>query len=145
VRPDDQVQRVVAISGDSRKTLANFFRLQVWPMSRSIRTAIATMAFGFLIERFDLFIRFAAPKLDASADSPQGRNFADLVGFGLVVLGMAMIAVAALRFFRTAKQIASDVDEPAPGVRFDLTLAALLVLLGCSLLLYLPHMIRALP
>jgi hypothetical protein len=56
-----------------------------------------------------------------------------------------MIAVSALRFFRTAKRIASDVDEPAPGVRFDLTLAALLVLLGCSLLLYLPHVIRALP
>jgi hypothetical protein len=71
VRPDDQVQRVVAISGDSRKTLANFFRLQVWPMSRSIRTAIATMAFGFLIERFDLFIRFAASKLDVSAESAQ--------------------------------------------------------------------------
>jgi putative membrane protein len=99
------------------------------------------LAFGFLIERFDLFIRFAAPKLDIGGDTPQGRNFADIVGFGLVVLGTAMIAVAALRFFRTAKQIASDAEEPAPGVRFDLTLAALLVLLGCSLLLYLPHIV----
>jgi putative membrane protein len=108
-----------------------------------VRASIATMAFGFLIERFDLFIRFAAPRLDVGADSPQGRNFADLVGFGLVVLGMAMIAVAALRFFRTAKQIDSEETEPGPGVRFDLTLAALLVLLGCSLLLYLPHVIHA--
>jgi uncharacterized membrane protein YidH (DUF202 family) len=65
------------------------------------------------------------------------------VGFGLVVLGVAMIAVAALRFFRTAKQIASDVDEPAPGVRFDLTLATLLVLLGWWPLLYLPHVIHS--
>jgi hypothetical protein len=40
------------------------------------------MAFGFLIERFDLFIRFAAPKLDVSTESVQRRNFADLVGFG---------------------------------------------------------------
>jgi len=54
-----------------------------------------------------------------------------------------MIAVAALRFFRTAKQIDSEETEPGPGVRFDLTLAALLVLLGCSLLLYLPHVIHA--
>jgi hypothetical protein len=36
-----------------------------------VRTAIATMAFGFLIERFDLFIRFAASKLDVSAESAQ--------------------------------------------------------------------------
>ena len=44
----------------------------------------------------------------------------------------------AARFFRTARQIDAEDLEPGPGVRFDLALAALLVLLACSLLLYLP-------
>jgi uncharacterized membrane protein YidH (DUF202 family) len=51
---------------------------------------------------------------------------------------MAMIVIAAARFFRTARQIDAEDLEPGPGVRFDLALAALLVLLACSLLLYLP-------
>lgn len=104
-----------------------------------VRTAIAVMAFGFLIERFDLFIRFAAPRVANSAEAVQGRNVADVAGLAFVLMGMAMVIVAALRFFRTAKQI--DVEETVlgPGVRFDLALAILLVLLGCSLLLYLPQ------
>ena len=28
-----------------------------------VRTAIAVMAFGFLIERFDLFLKFAMPQM----------------------------------------------------------------------------------
>jgi hypothetical protein len=44
-----------------------------------------------------------------------------------------------VRFFTTARQIDSEEIARGPGVRFDLALAALLVLLGCSLLLYLPH------
>jgi hypothetical protein len=54
-------------------------------------------------------------------------------------MGVAMIVVAALRFFRTAKLIDAEGEAAGPGARFDLALAALLVLLGCSLLLYLPQ------
>jgi putative membrane protein len=102
-----------------------------------VRTAIATMAFGFLVERFDLFIRFA---LREGGDKvAAARNTADWAGLTLVLMGVAMVLIAALRFLRTAKQIDADDETPGPGVRFDLALAVLLVLLSCSLLLYLPH------
>lgn len=103
-----------------------------------VRTAIAVMAFGFLIERFDLFIRFAAPRI-ADPATTEGRNLADIAGLAFVLMGMGMIAIAAVRFFTTARQINSEDIARGPGVRFDLALAALLILLGCSLLLYLPH------
>jgi putative membrane protein len=103
-----------------------------------VRTAIATMAFGFLVERFDLFIRFASRE-GGEAKIQEARNTADWAGVFLVLMGVAMVVIAALRFWRTAKQIDADDEMPGPGVRFDLALAALLVLLGCSLLLYLPH------
>jgi len=103
-----------------------------------VRTAIATMAFGFLVERFDLFIRFASREIIGDSE-PRGRNVADVAGLAFVLMGMAMIVVAALRFFRTARQIDSEEETEGPGVRFDLALAALLVLLGASLLLYLPQ------
>jgi putative membrane protein len=105
-----------------------------------VRTAIAVMAFGFLIERFDLFLRYAAAA-GGRMSAAGGSFIADVTGLVFVVIGMAMIVVAALRFFLTARQIDSDQTLPGPGVRFDLALAALLVLLGCSLVLYLPNVV----
>jgi putative membrane protein len=105
-----------------------------------VRTAIATMAFGFLIERFDLFLKFASPALANSAP-PRNHGLANVAGLVFLVLGVAMIAVAALRFFRTAKMIDSEDVVANPGPRYDLALATLLVLLGCSLVLYLSHAI----
>ena len=104
-----------------------------------VRTAIAVMAFGFLVERFDLFLEVAAPSLTGRMLSPAGQEFGNIAGFTLIILGTAMIAVAAARFLVTAKQIDSDRPHPSTGARIDLALAALLVLLGFSLVLYLSH------
>ena len=104
-----------------------------------VRTAIAVMAFGFLIERFDLFLQIAAPSLAGRTLSPAGQEFGNLAGFVLIILGTAMIAVAAARFLVTAKQIDSNLPHPSTGARIDMALAALLVLLGFSLVLYLSH------
>jgi uncharacterized membrane protein YidH (DUF202 family) len=69
--------------------------------------------------------------------APAAANVADVAGIAFVLMSMAMIVIAAARFFRTAGQIDAEDLAPSPGVRFDLALAALLVLLACSLLLYL--------
>ena len=108
-----------------------------------VRTAIAVMAFGFLVERFDLFLEIAAPSLADRTLSPVGRQFGHIAGLTLIVLGTAMIAVAAVRFLRTAKIIDAHAEHPSTGARIDLALAALLVLLGCSLLVYLSHAVIA--
>ena len=104
-----------------------------------VRTAIAVMAFGFLIERFDLFLRFAAPAFANNSLVTHGAWFANAAGLAFLLLGIGMIAIAAWRFFRIAKQIDAEEDLRGPGERFDLAMAGLLVLLGCSLLLYLSH------
>jgi putative membrane protein len=108
-----------------------------------VRTAIAVMAFGFLIERFDLFLQIAAPSLADRTLSPAGQEFGNLAGFALIILGTAMIVVAAARFLRTAKEIDSDQPHPSTGARIDVALAALLALLGLSLALYLSHALVA--
>ena len=38
-----------------------------------VRTAIAVMAFGFLIERFDLFLKYLAPQLAQRPVTPHGQ------------------------------------------------------------------------
>ncbi len=102
-----------------------------------VRTAIAVMAFGFLIEKFDLFLQYVAPQLSRQQLSPHGQAFANWAGLAFIAIGVAMIALAGLRFAKTAKDIETEETVPSPGERFDLALAVLLGLLGVSLFLYL--------
>jgi len=108
-----------------------------------VRTAIAVMAFGFLVEKFDLFLELAAPALAGRTLSLPGAKFGSLVGLSLIVVGTAMIVLAALRFLSTAKYIDSPETHPGTGSRVDVALAALLVLLGCALFVYLSHALMA--
>ena len=101
-----------------------------------VRTAIAVVAFGFLIERFDLFLRFAARDV-AHATPPAHTGLANFIGILFVVIGLAMIVISAVQFFRTKKDIDSPEEVRAPRGRLDVTLSGLLALLGLALLLYL--------
>jgi putative membrane protein len=101
-----------------------------------VRTAIAVMAFGFLIERFDLFLAFAASQATSRSLVLHGQTFANAAGLATIFLGVAMIAVAAVRFFQVARDIESKEVVPSTGSRIDLALAVLLALLGISLFLY---------
>ncbi len=102
-----------------------------------VRTAIAVMAFGFVIERFDLFLQVAAPQLALRQTAAHSQMFANAAGLAFIGIGVVMIVVAGIRFRKTAKDIETEDAVPSPGERSDLTLAGLLVLLGLALFLYL--------
>ena len=104
-----------------------------------VRTAIAVMAFGFLIERFDLFLRYIAPQAAQRQTAPSSDVFANWAGIAFIVLGIAMIIIAGMRLAKTAKDIETDTEVASTGARFDLALAVLIGLLGASLLLYMSH------
>ena len=104
-----------------------------------IRTAIAVMAFGFLVERFDLFLQIAGQTLARHALSPGGKLAGNIAGLILIALGAATIILALLRFRRTAREIDSPERLPGSGERLDVALAALLVILGTALFVYLSY------
>ena len=101
-----------------------------------VRTAIAVMAFGFVIERFDLFLQAIASQRQLQINRP-GSTFANAAGIAFIAIGVAMIVISGFRFARTARDIESDNNVPSSGERFDLALAALIGLLGAALFLYL--------
>lgn len=106
-----------------------------------VRTAIAVMAFGFVIERFDLFLQVIAPQLAQRQLSTQlsghSQAFANVAGLAFIAIGVMMIALAAVRFWKTTKDIESEQDVPSAGAQFDVALATLVGLLGVALFLYL--------
>jgi putative membrane protein len=104
-----------------------------------IRTAIAVMAFGFLVERFDLFLQIAGQTLAHKALSPTGQLVGNVAGLILIALGAATIVLATWRFRRTAVAIDSANAVPGPGERIDFLLAGLLTVLGAALFVYLAY------
>src|SRR5271154_5651941 len=72
-----------------------------------VRTAIAVMAFGFVIEKFDLFLRYAAPAAAQQEIAPHGGAIANAAGLAFIVLGIAIIVISGWRFVRTTKDIDS--------------------------------------
>ena len=108
-----------------------------------VRTSIGVIAFGFLVERFDLFLAFAAPEAVKNKIAVPRGEFGHLAGLVLIVLGIVMILVAAVRFARNAREIDDAKTFPGTGSRFDLALAVLLAMLAAALLFYLSHALSA--
>ena len=102
-----------------------------------IRTAIAIMAFGFLVEKFDLVLAVADTSLARRIPSTPGRMIGDVTGLLLILLGGAVMVLAAVRFRRTARDIDSPETLPGSGARLDLVLTGLLTALGAALFVYL--------
>lgn len=104
-----------------------------------VRTSIAIMAFGFLVEKFDLFLEFASKSLAARMPTVGRQLVGNIAGLLLIVLGGATMILAIIRFRQTALDIDSKDTRPGTGDRMDVILAALLVILGAALFVYLSY------
>ncbi len=105
-----------------------------------IRTAIAVMAFGFVIEKFDIFLIYIGAGLAGAAPPPASRHGARLLGIGLVALGIGIIVVATLRFVYTSRHIDDEARHTVASSATGVLLAVLLGLLAIFLLIYLAHL-----
>jgi putative membrane protein len=108
-----------------------------------VRTAIAIMAFGFLVQKFDLFLRIAGSSLDARPLTAGSQIVGDVAGLLLIVLGGVVMALAAVRFRKTTLEIDAEEVRPGPGTWLDITLVALLLLLGTILFAYLVYTVTS--
>ena len=102
-----------------------------------VRTAIAIMAFGFLVQKFDLFLRITAGSLAARSSSTGGQIVGNLAGLLLIVLGGVAMAFAAIRLRKTSRDIDAKRSGEARGSGSILHSSRFLLLLGAILFLYL--------
>ena len=110
-----------------------------------VRTALAIMAFGFLVEKFDLFVQIAGRSLAGRIPSVAGQVIGNVAGLTLIALGGAVLVLATIRFRTNARDIDSKDIRPGSGTRTDVLLATLLVLLGASLFVYLTYTVASRP
>jgi putative membrane protein len=99
-----------------------------------VRTGIAVMAFGFVIEKFNVFLRAMASTSPLDAEhrlqlerlsGPLGRY----EGLFLILVGIALVVVAATRFVRIERLLDDQETHPAGGVRAELILSVTLALI----------------
>jgi putative membrane protein len=96
------------------------------------RTSLALMAFGFVIERFGLFVSILLPKHEL----PLQRGLSFWTGLAFVVLGAAVAAYSTVQFRKVLNTL-KPIEIPegyrvSPGIIINLAIA----LLGMVLAFY---------
>jgi putative membrane protein len=97
-----------------------------------VRTGIATIAFGFVVEKFNLFVlTLAAATPGLSKEHHLLGKLSGLLGqydgTVLIVIGIVLIGVAAFRFMRTSRLIDDEQTHTASSIRAELILSLVLI------------------
>ncbi len=101
-----------------------------------IRTSVAIMAFGFVVEKFSLFVKQMAYYLGKEASPPQ-PGYSSIIGIILVGLGVVMGVLAYIRYKTVERQIEDDTFKSSGILSVLLFLSVLSI--GVFLVLYLVH------
>ena len=103
-----------------------------------VRTGIAVIAFGFVIEKFNLFL---VTLVETSALEPDRKAHLQRLagpstryeGLALIVVGIALLVVAAVRYVRTERWLADPTTRKSGGVTAEVVLSATLALIVAAL------------
>jgi putative membrane protein len=127
----ETVENKESAKGRNRRVhMANERTFLAW-----IRTSIGIMAFGFVVEKFTLFMKQISIFLEKSTIEntlPPSHGYPAIIGIFLVLL-------AFVRYKKVEKQIESDTYQPSSLLDILLTLAILAT--GIFLVIYLIHSI----
>ena len=97
------------------------------------RTSLALMAFGFVIERFGLFLHLLLPQ----HSGPVERGFSYWIGIAFILLG-AVVSIVALVQYRNVLRTLKPVEIPQRyAVNLGVIANVLVALLGIALIAYL--------
>ena len=122
---------------DRRDHMANERTFLAW-----VRTSIGIMAFGFVVEKFALFMRrlpylFGGPKPSAPPVATLG--YSTIFGILLVAMGALMGLLAFIRYKKVEREIIDDTYQPSKLL--DIMVATGILAIGIFLVFYMVHSI----
>jgi putative membrane protein len=93
------------------------------------RSAIALMGFGFVVERFGLFLQMVAHQPESAAQ----RSFSLGIGVLLLVLGAAVALISARQFRQVARSLDPAVVPPGYWTQVGVLLNVIIALIALIL------------
>ena len=108
-----------------------------------VRTAITVMAFGFLLERFDIFIAYANRASGGPLPHLHVRA-SEWLGLLLLLFGAAIVLLGSMRYQKNRKAIDDNANLPHGGTRLEQVLSWLLIAMAIFLVIYVAQQVIAL-
>jgi putative membrane protein len=105
-----------------------------------VRTGIAVVAFGFVIEKFNLFILAVAQSAsvrDQSRLKALSGSIGRYEGLAFILGGIVLIALATVRFIRTSSLLDDPDAHSVRSVRVEVVLSGALMILITTYSIYL--------
>ncbi len=115
-----------------REHLANERTFLSW-----IRTSVGILAFGFVMEKFSLYMRLFSGAMPGAAPADRGLPEASTGFFGILFIAISALitALATIRFKVIQRQI--DTRAYRPSATLDLLLAATILFVAVIMAFYL--------
>jgi uncharacterized membrane protein YidH (DUF202 family) len=108
-----------------------------------IRTSIGIMAFGFVVEKFALFMRnlsFFFGKPVTTDAAPGSFGYSTIFGICLVAMGALMGLLSFIRYKKVEVEIDEDTYEPS--LLLDIMVAMGIVVIGVFLVFYMIYSVK---
>ncbi len=122
---------------DRQAHMANERTFLAW-----VRTSIAIMAFGFVVEKFALFIKsleYSFEKPNTMSVTPHTLGSSTIFGMILVATGALIGLLAFVRYKKVEREIFENTYRP--WIMLDVLVALLILVIGIFLTFYMLHSI----
>jgi uncharacterized membrane protein YidH (DUF202 family) len=121
----------------TRDHLANERTFLAW-----VRTSIGVMAFGFVVEKFAIFMRklaFILEKKQITAGLHTSLGYSTAFGIILVAMGAFMGLLAFIRYKKVEREIMDDAYKPS--LLLDILVTMSILVIGTFLVFYMVYSI----
>jgi uncharacterized membrane protein YidH (DUF202 family) len=133
----ETTEKQAAKVGNRRVHMANERTFLAW-----IRTSIGIMAFGFVVEKFALFIKkidYFLGKTNLPDAAPHSFGYSSIFGIILVAMGALMGVLAFIRYKKVERDI--DEDNYKPSLLLDILITMGILAIGIFFVIYMIHSI----
>jgi len=133
--PDPSEKSQPGRSSDRQVHMANERTFLAW-----VRTSIGIMAFGFVVEKFALFMKrlpIFFEKTGGYGTSPASLRYSTVFGILLVAMGGAIGLLAFVRYKKVEREINEDTYRPS--LLLDTLVAMGILTIGVFLVFYMIH------
>ncbi|MFI5330491.1 MAG: YidH family protein [Desulfobaccales bacterium] len=120
---------------DRRDHMANERTFLAW-----VRTSIGIMAFGFVVEKFALFIKrlqYFIDKPNTASVTPPSLGYSTIFGMVLVATGALIGVLAFVRYKKVEREILEDAYRPS--LILDILVAMVILVIGIFLIFLMLH------